>query len=143
MNKSLAIIVASALLVVGAGVAVWWLNQPHSAANQLARAQAAETDLRDRAADLAPEPLADERTSVIREYEKVYEDFEDDGSHDDAKKRIAELYEELVQDKKRAVEVYLLESEPLNARLNISDSARVDFLVHSRTGSFDKADRLV
>ena len=64
----------------------------------------AETDLRDRSAEVPPEELADERAAVIGEYEKVYQDFEDDGSHDDAKKRVAELYEELVQDKKRAAQ---------------------------------------
>ena len=106
MNKWLLVIIASALVIVGTGVLVSWLGQPHSAADQLARAQAAETDLRDRAADLAPESLAEARASVIHEYEKVYQDFEDDGSHDDAKKRIAELYDELVRDKKRAAEVY-------------------------------------
>jgi len=106
MKWKVVIVVAAVAAAVGAGWLIWWAGQPHSAAEQYERACAAENKLRAGAADLAPNELVAERERVIRLFEKVYQEFEDDGFHDDAKKRIAELCEELAEDKVRAAGVY-------------------------------------
>lgn len=101
------IVIAAVVLALGGLTALfWWQSQPHSAADQLSRARDGEAALREKMTDLSPEALVRAREEAIRSYEKVCQDFSDDGSHDDARQRVAEVYEELAQDKVRAAEAY-------------------------------------
>ncbi|MBN2583329.1 MAG: tetratricopeptide repeat protein [Planctomycetes bacterium] len=124
MKGKLWIVVGVAVVLVGAAALAWYLMQPKSAEQQYRQAQQAEIKLQAEAAELTEEQLAERRTEIIREYEKVWTDFPDDGYHDDARQRVAEIYDEFLKDKTAALDRYreLLEKHP--------DSDKAEAVVH-------------
>jgi outer membrane protein assembly factor BamD (BamD/ComL family) len=106
MKGKLWIAVAIVVVLGGAAALAWYLTQPKSAEQQFRRAQQAEVRLQAEAADLTDEQLAERRREIIDQYEKAWTDFEDDGFHDDARQRVAEIYDELLKDKAGALQRY-------------------------------------
>lgn len=96
--------VVGAVVVAGVIALVAWSQQPHSAAAQYERALQSENALRERLGQLSPDEVIEVRDRLIEEFERVWTEFEDDGTHDDARLHVAELYEELGPDKARAAE---------------------------------------
>jgi outer membrane protein assembly factor BamD (BamD/ComL family) len=134
------VVVVVAALGAAAGLA-WYLMQPRTAEQQYRRAQQAEVKLQAEAADLAGEELAARRQEIIGQYERVWTDFTDDGFHDDARQRVAEIYDELLKDKAGALQRYrdLMTHHP--------DSDKAETVIHrmaelcEELGQAEKADR--
>ena len=105
-RKKWILLAAGVVVLAGAGGAIWWALQPHSAQQMYQHARAAEDKLQARATDLAADALAAERERIIKEYERVFTEFADDGWHAEARNRIAQICEELLKDKARAATMY-------------------------------------